>query len=229
MGACSKQDPILPGDRESIFGSTAVAVAGKEIATTPVAVSLKTYECSYTQDSSNVIWDGENKIFSGFPTSNCVKSDQKPVSDGKHIYAGLTTGELIKVNPKTRNVEWVADIYRESNLTGGAAVLDIIAPIVLHENHVYVGGLGDAFCKINKSNGTKRWCAYISVGIPFELTNSFAFVVSTDKHLNAINLDTGEIYWRTAVKKAVTPVLRDDIIIVGRQGFRISDGSKKDL
>ena len=44
---------------------------------------------------------------------------------------------------------WIADVYSASNMTGGASIVDIVAPIVPYNRAVYAGGLGDAFCKIN--------------------------------------------------------------------------------
>ncbi len=225
IAACAKHDPILPGDRTAVFDAADVQVLNQEI-DGPVGepVSASNTDCPYTQDSSNVIWHGDKKIFSGFPTSNSVKSTAHPVCDGKYVYAGLTTGELVKVNGQTRQIQWIADIYRTSNMTGGASVLDIIAPIVVTDKYVYVGGIGDAFCKINASNGVKKWCVNIGVAVPFVVTDTASFVVATDGNLYAIRNSDGAVYWRATCEKQTAPEYADEIITVGRQKFNAING-----
>lgn len=218
--ACSKHDPVLPGVRTSIFDTITIKTTDAKIETLPdQAFKMPTNTCKYTQDSSNVIWDQDRKIFSGFPTSNSVKKDAQPICSGKYLYAGLTTGELIKINPTTRNIVWIADIYRSSNMTGGASVLDIVAPIVIRDTNVYVGGLGDAFCKVNANSGNKRWCVSIATSEPFILVGDVIYVVSTDNKLYALRDIDGAAYWSTEVKKQSEPNYENRIIIIGKERF----------
>jgi outer membrane protein assembly factor BamB len=174
-------------------------------------------DCPYTQDSSNTVWNGAKKIFSGYPTSNSVTSAQKPTCGGKFVYAGLTTGELVKINGANRNIEWIADIYRQSNLTGGATMSDILAPVVMDGSNVYAGGLGDAFCKLRASDGKKIWCLDIGVAAPFLIIDRAAFVVGTDNTLYAINTDKGDIYWATPVKLQTAPEYAKKTLTLGRE------------
>ncbi len=225
LTACASHDPILPGVRTSVFTDTTPEVLGTPVPNAPEQIIMPApQKCPYTQDASNVIWDGERKVFSGFPTSNSVKSVQTPVCAGNYVYAGLTTGELVKVNPKSRSIAWVADIYRPSNMTGGASVLDIIAPIVVRGNDVYVGGLGDAFCRINAETGNKKWCTEIGVGTAFLVDGAVAYVVATDDYLYAIRIGDGAIYWRTEIDRQITPTYSDGMITVGKQKINATSG-----
>ena len=227
LTGCSKHDPILPGVRTSIFDTVTVKTADTKIATLPNnAFERSATDCPYVQDSSNTIWDGERKIFAGFPTNNSVKNDAKPVCSGKYLYAGLTTGELIKINPKTRQIAWVADIYRASNMTGGASVLDIVSPIVIRGDSVYVGGLGDAFCKINATTGAKRWCTEIGTAEPFILAGDAIFVVSTDNKLYALRDSDGAAYWSVEIEKQSAPTYENAVITLGRARFDAITGNK---
>ncbi len=222
---CEKHDPILPGTRTAIFDTGDVTVLNETISDLPENIATREITpCPYTRDASNVIWDGERKIFSGFPTDNSVHSELAPVCDGKYVYAGLTTGELVKVNPKTRKIIWIADIYRPSNMTGGASMVDIVTPIVLDGAFVYVGGLGDAFCKINAAGGTKKWCANIGVATPFIVTDAVSFVVATDGYLYAIRNSDGAAYWRTEIEHQDMPIYQNGKIIVGRQKINAATG-----
>lgn len=225
--ACDKHDPILPGVRTAIFPSANIKITGQNITDLPSDIAtVDNSNCPYRQDSANTIWDGNRKIFSGFPTNNSVDADIKPVCSGNYIYAGLTTGEVVKINKNNRQIVWIADIYRASNLTGGASMVDIIAPIVPYKNHVYAGGLGDAFCKLNATNGDKKWCIDISVGTPFTITDKYAFVVSTDDLLYAISIKNGDVFWRTNVKKQAQPAYNQGILTVGEEKFDIANGNK---
>lgn len=227
--ACDKHDPILPGVRTAIFDTASIKVENKTITDLPdAAVAFDNSACIYTQDSANVVWDGSRRIFTGFPTSNTVSAQTRPVCDGKYVYAGLTTGELVKLNPKTRQIIWIADIYRASNLTGGASMVDIIAPIVPHKNFVYAGGLGDAFCKLNATSGDKKWCLDISVGVPFIIAGNYAFVVATDDNLYAIDTTDGAVFWRSSVDNQVVPEYQNGHIRVGDTVYNVADGKKID-
>ena len=226
MLGCSKHDPVLPGVRHDIFDNPDVRVENTEIPT--LGDEKNVYGdsvCEYRQDSSNVVWSGESRIFSGFSMDNSVKSNQTPVCDGGYIYTGLSTGEVVKINPKTKRAIWVADVFRSSNLTGGASVVDIVARVGVDKKFVYAGGLGDAFCKLNKANGDKIWCVNISVPVDFIMVDNFAFVVGSDNNLYAINVDRGIVYWRTEIKKQVKPIYENGVVIVDREKFDSKNGS----
>ena len=227
LAACSKHDPILPGVRKSIFETQTVTTTDEKIATLPdAAFEMPTTDCPYTLDANNTIWDGDRKIFSGFPTPNSVARDTKPVCNGNYVYAGLTTGELVKINPASRKIVWIADVYRASNMTGGASVVDIVAPIVIRGANVYVGGLGDAFCKINATTGTKKWCVEIGTAEPFVIAGDVIFVVGADSKLYAIRDNDGAAYWMADIKKQSSPKYNNGKITVGRERFDGLTGEK---
>lgn len=223
--ACDKHDPVLPGVRTAIFDTSRIDIKNQQISDVPEsAVVIDNSACSYTQDSSNVIWDGTRKVFAGFPTNNTVEHDMRPVCSGNYLYAGLTTGEVIKINPKNRQISWIADVYRPSNLTGGASMVDIIVPPLPYKGAVYAGGLGDAFCKLSAANGNKIWCVGISVAVPFIIAGNYSFVVATDNKLYAINTATGSVYWATDVSDQVAPKYSVGIITVGREKIDVASG-----
>lgn len=225
LEACSKHDPILPGVREPIFDTQNFEILNENVSGITGEIKTQAKEdCPYIQDSSNIVWKGSTKIFSGFPTSNLVKSNQKPVCSGKYVYAGLTTGELVKVDTTNKDIVWIADVYSNSIITGGSSVLDIIAPIIIANGSVYAGGLGDAFCKINLKNGNKTWCVKIGTALPFILTNKAVFIIGTDNYLYAVRLTDGAVYWRTQLEKQTTPTYEDGIIIIGEQKIDASSG-----
>lgn len=223
--ACDKYDPILPGARSPIFDTPHLNILNKDIQNLPdVAYTMTDTDCPYTRDASNVVWGGSRKIFSGFATTNFVASDIKPVCAGKYVYVGLTTGELVKIEPKTRKIMWIADIYRASNLTGGASVLDIVAEPIVRDKYVYVGGLGDAFCKLNANSGTAAWCTNISVAASFTIAGDAAFVVGADKKLYAVRLTDGAVYWVVDVEKITKPRYENKTVTVGKQKFNAVNG-----
>ncbi len=227
LAACDKHDPILPGVRTPIFSTGNIEILNTDTPTlSSTAYTMPSTDCPYTQDSSNVIWHGQRKIFSGFPTSNSVHSSQKPTCADKYVYAGLTTGEVVKLNPTTKKIIWIADVYRASNLTGGASVLDIVAPIIVRDKFVYAGGLGDAFCKLNATSGTPKWCTNISVATPFEIVDDTAFVLDGNKNLYAVRLTDGAIYWKQETKKLSAPSYQENIVTVGKQKFNAQTGQE---
>ena len=227
FGGCAKHDPILPGVRSDIFGADDVVVQNREVPDLigdEKNISGDT-ECPYRQDITNNIFKDDIKIWSGFATRSAVKSNQSPICDGKFIYTGLSTGEVIKVNATTKRALWVTDVFRANNLTGGASIVDIVAHVGLDGNYVYAGGLGDAFCKLNANNGNKIWCVNISVATDFIIVDDFIFVVGTDNNLYAINTKQGDVYWKSVVKKQVKPKYNKKFIIVGNQYINYKNGN----
>ena len=226
VAGCAERDPILPGTRVDIFDSTNLQIENIDVP--QLSNNVKNIsgneKCDYRQDSANNIYLGDKKIFSGFPTNSIVRSNQSPICDGGFIYTGLTTGEVIKVNTITKNLVWVADVFRASNMTGGASVIDIVAHVGIDKDFVYAGGLGDAFCKLNKYSGEKIWCVGISVPVDFIMVDNFAFVVGTDGSLYAINTNNGKIYWKTEIKDQIKPFYENNILTVGKKRINYKNG-----
>ena len=125
LGACSKHDPILPGTRNAIFATNAPLVLNQSITDLPATTVAGDADanCPYTQDTSNVIKNGDRKIFSGFPTPNSVRSNMHPVCSGKYVYAGLTTGEVVKVAKKLWSSRCSCKLacYQENEIDEGTA------------------------------------------------------------------------------------------------------------
>jgi outer membrane protein assembly factor BamB len=227
MTACNRHDPILPGVRDNIFNTDSVNVLNVPVPNTPDNITQMEYQdCPYTQKSDNTIWNGDRKIFSGFATNNYVSGTRNPICNDSYVYAGLSTGEFIKLNPTNRQIMWITDVYRQSNMTGGASVLDIVAPAQIYKNYVYVGGLGGAFCKISDKTGNTTWCTDVSTEHPFIITGETIYLVDTYNNLVALRMRDGAMYWRKAVKKSYTPEYKDRTVIVGSEKFDAETGEK---
>lgn len=227
ISSCSKRDPILPGVRVDIFESTDVHVLNQSVPDlSEKAKNIYGDEnCEYKQDALNNVWLGDKKIFNGFPTDSVVKSNQTPVCVGKFIYSGLSTGEVIKINTVNQKTVWMADVFKETSLTGGTMIVDIVARVGVDGKYVYAGGLGDAFCKLRNDNGYKIWCLDISVPVNFIVVDNFAFVIGADSNLYAINIDNGSVYWKTVIKKQRVPKYDGKNIIVGKEIIDYKNGT----
>ncbi len=196
LSGCDKSDPILPGDRTSIFENEELQFSDKKITDLPAnSIKNENNNCNFTLDNKNNIWRGKTKIHSGFATNDFVDTIKKPICDNGYVFAGLTTGDLIKINPITKKTVWSAQIYSDSNITGGASILDIVAPIVILDKYVYVAGLGNAICKISTSSGNKIWCNPISISDEFIVTKNVTFAKDINNTLYAINNANGKIHW----------------------------------
>ncbi|MCL2369551.1 MAG: PQQ-like beta-propeller repeat protein [Alphaproteobacteria bacterium] len=230
ISACGRNDPILPGERHAIFagGQTILNTSAPvgELNWAPVYNATR----EFIQDENNIVWemrgDANVRIFSGLPTATRVAGTRKVIQDQHNIYAGLSTGEVVAVNKNTREIVWVRDVFRARAVTGGAPILDIIAPMQLGGECLYVGGIGNAFCRIRRNDGHVFFCVYIGVALPFIITSTTAYVVATDGYLYAINKLNGDIFWRTAVRRQEAPELRGNTIHVGRERFNAITGDR---
>ncbi len=228
LGACDSHDPILPGERRAVFNTPKIEILKTSVENLTPSVSGGDVDCPYTQDADNVIWHGDKKIFTGFPTSTHVASDRHPVCHGSYVYAGLSTGEVVKLNPRTRAVSWVTDVFRPSNMTGGASMVDIIAPVVVDGTSIYAAGLGDAVCRLRTDSGNARWCAPIGSAYPIVVTQTAIFVMATDGSLYALRPSDGAAYWRTEISRPGAPVYDGTTITVGRVRVDAATGKIRD-
>ena len=227
---CSRPDPILPGHRTPIFGGTPTVIntsvpdIGEIRSITEISDGRE-----FVQDNNNVIWevrgDDRTRVFSGMPIANQTAGTRTVRRDNQNIYAGLSTGEFVAINKNTRRVVWMADIFQRSAITGGAPILDIIAPAEFWGDSIIVGGMGNAMCRLRTRDGRAIWCNDISVGRPFITTTTTSFVVATSNYLYAIDNATGQIFWRTSVRRNATPNLAGGVITVDRERFDATTGT----
>ena len=124
---------------------------------------------------------------------------------------------------KSDNTIWNGERKIFSGFATGNSVAGTRKP-VCNGKYVYVGGLGYAFCKISDATGNAAWCTNIGVEKPFIITDTVAYVVDTEKKLNAVRLRDGAIYWRTPVKKSRTPKYENKVITVGGEKFNAETG-----
>ncbi|MCL2737383.1 MAG: PQQ-like beta-propeller repeat protein, partial [Alphaproteobacteria bacterium] len=218
LAACSKTDPVLPGTRHPIFHAGGINLLDRAVPDSALADIRETgiYDNTYRQDSNNVVWRDTERVFSGLPTSARVAGERRPMVAGDHIIAGLSTGEVVKVNRNTKEPEWVADVFRTSAMTGGSSILDIVAPVVIeNDRFIYAGGLGNAFCKLDFNTGARIWCADIGVGKPFIVRAGVSYVVGTNGFLYAIDTRLGDAFWRAEIRRQAEPKISGNVIAVG--------------
>ena len=192
LWSCEKHDPILSGIRTPIFNNEQVQLIKDRVS---IGDPIKPEPCEYTINSDNTIWKDGSRIFAGLPTSSDFKVDKKVICHDDFIYAGLSTGELIKVDAKTRKPEWIANIFSDKIVTGGTPFLDIIATPVYNNGFIYAGGLGDAFCKVRDSDGKKVWCLPISVQNILITTKNFNVLKTADEQTIAVSNDGKAYEW----------------------------------
>ena len=184
--ACSTPDPILEGTRTPVFKSDQLKISGRVLGA-DLGAELEPKKCGDIRiDSENRIWKGGVKIFSGLPTESKFNIEKQAACNGMSVYAGLSTGELIKVNHSARNLEWTADIFDERTPTKNGIFLDIIAPPVYDAGFIYAGGLGGLFCKVRDADGAKVWCLPIAVESLKKSTAKYIVVRSADGKAYAV-------------------------------------------
>lgn len=230
VAACDKHDPILPGVRTEIFNTnTNQKILNASVKNLPESAPTRNVaECKYTIDATNTVRDDAGrKIFVGFPSPNSVDIETKPICDGGYVYAGLNTGNVVKIAPKNRDIVWMTDVFAESNMTGGAATVDIVAPLVIDGNDIFAAGMGDAFCRINAINGNKKWCASVGTRFPFVVLSNVAYIMGMDDMLYAVRTSDGAIYWRTdVIKKPAAPIYENKQIRIGKKRFDAENGGQ---
>jgi len=179
IAACSKSDPILEGYRTPVFRATGVEASG--VFEGELGAPLLPAPCNNIRiDANNQIWRGSTRIFAGIPTDSGIISEKFVACRGSYVYAGLSTGELVKVNYRTRDLAWVADIFMANHPTSNILFVNIIATPVINGEFIFAGGLGNAFCKVRDADGSKVWCVPISVRDIVKSTRNYNVVLADD-------------------------------------------------
>jgi outer membrane protein assembly factor BamB len=155
-------------------------------------------ECGFVIDGNNQIWSGSRRVFAGLATESEIKVEKRVVCHGGFVYAGLSTGELVKARASDGELMWTADIFTGHAPAGGSPFLDIIAAPVYSGGFVYAGGLGGAFCKIRDKDGSKAWCLPVGVQEIVKQTKNFSFILTTGNELLAVSAD-GKVYTKEKV------------------------------
>jgi len=194
IAACSKSDPILEGERSPVFRPAYVEVT--DVHDSDLGTPLIPEPCNFKIDSNNQIWHGNTRIFAGLPTESEIRSEKSPACRGRFVYAGLSTGELVKIDFKTRDLAWISDIFVENHPTANILFVDVIARPVINGDFIYVGGLGNAFCKIRDRDGSKIWCVPIPVRDIVKSTENYNLILSAEGKEYVVSAD-GRVYLRT--------------------------------
>ena len=275
LAACSKSDPILPGERTPIFSTPKI-----ENRTVPDKV-LNCAEETNTACSTNrpslfhqfgdEIWKqgGDGKkgtlvyaAYSQYPIDTskdrssfgvCCASDAErrnwPTNvdiDYENLF-GFSNGEVAKFS-KNGKLLWTASVMKENSITGGWHVPQVAPITVVSENgkcggrrgtFVYAVSMGEALCKLDFATGKKIWCAEVSSerAPAVSYVSNLVFILSPDKHLYAIDSNSGEIYWRVKSKHSSQPEFayytKDDLTVRVCRGledcehFNFATGEKR--
>jgi hypothetical protein len=190
--SCASHDPVLPGERMPVFAQSAITTENS----VPLDIGrpLTSADCTnISVNSKNEIWRGSVRLFAGLPTESEMRMPRKAVCRKNFVYAGLSTGELVKVNVASGDIKWTADIFAERSPTGGSPFLNIAAAPILRKGFVYAGGLGGAFCKIRDQDGKKIWCLPMAVRSVLRSTEMFDIVLTTEDRTYAVSTD-GKVY-----------------------------------
>ncbi|MDR0319549.1 MAG: PQQ-like beta-propeller repeat protein [Rickettsiales bacterium] len=236
LGACDKKDPILPGDRIPVFEAGAklkeskvgvldlLPPTGSKAADSPARGEL-----DYIMSDENVLTrkaDGKI-IFRGFPTATKAGPAAAPITSGGYIYAGLSTGEVIKINKATGEILWTIDLGSRSLITGGSQIADISA-MRLDGGNLFVSSIGGIFAKIDAAAGRAIWTAPIGTGHGIFISGRALAIIDLDGDLAVLDARDGALSARHKLKRKdfdTVELVRED----GGLFWRVSNKRREEL
>jgi len=199
MAGCDKKDPILPGVRVPVFHNnlemkeskaTAAELMGKEKGNRTKGEAEQLYEMS----ENNILTrksDGR-VILRGFPTATKAGPAAEPIVSGNFIYAGLSTGEVLKIRRANGEIIWTVDLGGRSLLTGGSLLSDI-SVMKLDGNFLYVSGVGGTFGKLRSTTGEAVWVSGVGTMNEIFISGNLIAFVDLDGRLVMLDARDGSL------------------------------------
>lgn len=200
--ACDKKDPILPGVRSPVFdGGAQVVLSNKSVKDLvgdfkdQPAIKSELYEMS---DENILTRKSDGKvIFKGFPTATKTGAPARPIASNGFVYAGLSTGEVLKVSASDSTIKWMIDLGGRSLITGGSPVSDI-SVLMLNGGNLYASSLAGVFAKISADNGKVIWSRPFQATGEIFVSGSLVAFVDLSGDLIALDAKDGALVLRRA-------------------------------
>ncbi|CTQ54187.1 Outer membrane protein assembly factor BamB precursor [Roseibium album] len=159
-----------------------------------VTQSNEVYALSQTDGS--VAW-----TYAGIEETAGLLSAANPAISGNSVIVPFSSGEIMAINIKTGEPEWIDGVSRGFRTLAVSGLADVSASPVVAGNTVYATGVSGRIVAVDVRTGQRRWEQDLgSVHTPV-VSGSALFMVDLDDRMVALNLKNGETLWATSLPR----------------------------
>lgn len=149
-----------------------------------------------TADGS-VLWRNQ-----GIPQAAGLLSAANPaIADGK-VVVPYSSGEIIAFDAKTGAIEWLDALSTGNRIMAISGLADISGSPVIADGIVYATGVSGRTIAIKLASGERLWEQDVGSSFTPILSGNALFMVDINNGMTALDRQTGEPLWRTALPRA---------------------------
>jgi len=159
-----------------------------------VSQSNEVYALS--QSDGTVAW-----TYAGIEETAGLLSAANPAISGNRVIVPFSSGEIMAINIKSGEPEWVDGVSRGFRTLALSGLADVSASPVVTGNTVYATGVAGRTVAVDARTGQRKWEQDLgSVHTPV-VSGSALFMVDLDDRMVALSLKSGETLWATSLPK----------------------------
>ncbi|PVB63749.1 hypothetical protein DCO57_00735 [Labrenzia sp. 011] len=159
-----------------------------------VSQSNEVYALS--QSDGSLAW-----TYAGIEETAGLLSAANPAISGNRVIVPFSSGEIMAINIKTGEPEWVDGVSRGFRTLALSGLADVSASPVVSGNTVYATGVAGRTVAVDARNGQRKWEQDLgSVHTPV-VSGSTLFMVDLDDRMVALSLKSGETLWATPLPR----------------------------
>ncbi|WP_082836969.1 PQQ-like beta-propeller repeat protein [Labrenzia sp. OB1] len=159
-----------------------------------VSQSNEVYALS--QSDGSIAW-----TYAGIEETAGLLSAANPAISGNRVIVPFSSGEIMAINIKSGEPEWVDGVSRGFRTLALSGLADVSASPVVTGNTVYATGVAGRTVAVDVRGGQRKWEQDLgSVHTPV-VSGSALFMVDLDDRMVALSLKSGETLWATALPR----------------------------
>ncbi|MES0879290.1 PQQ-binding-like beta-propeller repeat protein [Roseibium sp. SCP14] len=159
-----------------------------------VSQSNEVYALS--QSDGSIAW-----TYAGIEETAGLLSAANPAISGNRVIVPFSSGEIMAINIKTGEPEWIDGVSRGFRTLALSGLADVSASPVVAGNTVYATGVAGRTVAVDTRTGQRRWEQDLgSVHTPV-VSGSAVFMVDLDDRMVALDQKNGETLWATSLPR----------------------------
>lgn len=162
-----------------------------------IAKTIDGFVYGLDAESGRIVWHYQKPE----PTL-ILRGASKPVIANHSVFIGFATGQLVKLDIQTGQVEWEKIIAAPEGMFPIQRLVDIDANPLISENRVYVATYQGRIAALNIETGEEYWSHHMSSFSGMAVDDKTVYISDANSRLWAFDKRTGKLQWHQVALKA---------------------------